>query len=385
MMLIYFRQKAVLTALFAVALTAQVGSAQAANDALRLNDNALRLNQIQVVGTHNSYHAGIAPAEAQVWKAKNAEAFKGLEYSHQPLGRQLDAGVRQIELDIFADARGGLFADPLGPKMAAAAGLPADAPFDPEGQMRKPGFKVLHMQDIDYRSTCQILVGCLGEVRRWSQAHPGHLPIFILIETKQQKPMAGVQRVVPEPFTPAVFDALDAEIRSVFAPAAMITPDEVRGHYETLNQAVLAGHWPTLESARGKVVFLMDQRPMGPVYLEGHPSLRGRVLFTNAAPGEPDAAFIERNDGPADEIAALVREGYLVRTRTDADTREARQNDTSRRDAMLSSGAQMLSTDYPVSEPARWEGHYVVSLPGNAAARCNPVNAPAGCRLEAAQ
>lgn len=185
-----------------------------------------------------------------------------------------------------------------------------------------------------------------------------------------------------EPFTPAVFDALDAEIRSVFPPSEMIAPDDVRGRYETLNQAVLAGNWPTLKHARGKVVFLMDQRPAGPVYLEGHPSLRGRVLFTNAVPGEPDAAFTECNDGPAEKIDDLVKQGYLVRTRTDDSTREARANDTRRRDAMMASGAQILSTDYPASEPARWEGHYSVSLPGNVPARCNPVNAPAGCEVE---
>jgi Phosphoinositide phospholipase C, Ca2+-dependent len=123
----------------------------------------------------------------------------------------------------------------------------------------------------------------------------------------------------------------------------------------------------------------MDQRPVGPVYLEGHPSLRGRVIFTNAAPGEPDAAFIERNGGPADEIVSLVRKGYLIRARTDSDTKEARTNDISVRDAMIPSGAQILSTDYPLSEPAQWPGHYSVALPGNAVARCNPVNAPTHC------
>jgi hypothetical protein len=161
----------------------------------------------------------------------------------------------------------------------------------------------------------------------------------------------------------------------------MIAPDDVRGSYATLNQAVLAGNWPSLASARGKVVFLMDQRPVGPVYLAGHPSLRGRVIFTNAEPGEPDAAFIERNDGPASEITALVRKGYLIRTRTDADTKQARTNDTATRDAMIASGAQILSTDYPINEPARWEGHYTVSLPGGVVARCNPVNASVSCTV----
>jgi len=341
-------------------------------------DPTLKLNQIQVIGTHNSYHAGIAPSEAKLWQMKNPEVFYGLDYRHESLTRQLSSGVRQIELDIFADSAGGRFAHPMGPQMVAEAQLPPDPPFDPEGVMLKPGFKVMHVQDIDYRSVCQPFKACLEEVRQWSHAHPDHIPVFILIETKQSSQEGPMQLTPAEPFTPQIFDALDAEIRSVFAPEEMITPDDVRGDYKTLNEAVLAGKWPMLKRARGKIVFLMDQRWAGPIYAQGHPSLRGRVLFTNAVPGAPEAAFIEVNDGPESEIARLVRQGYLVRTRTDDSTREARANDTKRRDAMIASGAQILSTDYPASEPARWGGHYFVALPGNVAARSNPVNAPEG-------
>ena len=336
----------------------------------------LRLNQIQVIGTHNSYHAGFAPSAAKLWEEKNPRAFGGLDYQHQPLPAQFDSGVRQIELDVFADSKGGLYAHPAGPAMVAAANLPADPDFDPNGLMAKPGFKVMHMQDIDYRSTCQPFIACLEQVRKWSHAHPKHIPIFILVETKEEKPRPPAQVTMPESFTSSTFDALDAEIRSVFPAKELITPDDVRGKYETLNEAVLAGNWPTLKSARGKIIFLMDQRPVGPIYLEGHPSLRGRVLFTNAEPGQPDAAFIERNDGPAAEITTLVEKGYLIRARTDSDTKEARTDSKARRDEMMASGAQMLSTDYPVNEPARWPGHYVVALPGNSVARWNPVNAP---------
>jgi hypothetical protein len=336
----------------------------------------LRINQIQVIGTHNSYHAGFAPSAAKLWEEKNPRAFNGLDYRHEPLAAQFDSGVRQIELDVFADSKGGLYAHPAGPAMIAAAHLPPDPDFDPDGLMAKPGFKVMHMEDIDYRSTCQPFIACLEQVRKWSHAHPKHIPIFILVETKEEKPRPPSQVTLPETFTASTFDALDAEIRSVFLANELITPDDVRGKFETLNEAVLAGNWPTLKSARGKVIFLMDQRPVGPIYLEGHPSLRGRVLFTNAEPGQPDAAFIERNDGPAEDITALVKKGYLIRARTDSDTKEARTNSTERRDAMIASGAQMLSTDYPVHEPARWPGHFVVTLPGNAIARWDPVNSP---------
>jgi len=61
----------------------------------------IKINQIKVIGTHNSYHAGIAPNESKVWQVKYPDAYKGLDYQHPPLPRQFDAGVRQIELDIF--------------------------------------------------------------------------------------------------------------------------------------------------------------------------------------------------------------------------------------------------------------------------------------------
>jgi len=341
-------------------------------------DDSLRMNQIQVIGTHNSYHAGLSLGEAELMKQRNPKLYQALEYRHRPLDLQLGSGVRQIELDIFADSAGGRYAHPSGPDAVAAAGLAKDPDFDPQGLMSRPGFKVMHVQDIDYRSTCQPLIACLKIVREWSRAHPHHLPIYILLETKQTDLPPQYRAQTTEKFTSSTFDDLDAEIRAVFPPREMITPDQVRGKFETLEQAVLSNNWPTLASARGKVVFLMDQRDVGPQYLAGHPSLAGRIIFTNAEPGQPDCAFTEENDGTGDAIAALVRKGYLVRTRTDADTKQGRSNDTARRDEALASGAQILSTDYPASEPAQWSG-YSVSLPHGAVARCNPVNSPPAC------
>ncbi|MBT9330628.1 phosphatidylinositol-specific phospholipase C1-like protein [Paracidobacterium acidisoli] len=343
------------------------------------NDDAVRINEIQVIGTHNSYHAGLAPSEHKWLQEKNPQAMLALDYHHAPLTDQLNGGVRQIELDVYADSHGGRYAHPAIDTFVKQAGLPPDPDFDPQHLMDKPGFKVMHVQDIDERSTCQPFTACLAEVRAWSRAHPGHVPIFILVETKETPlgSRAGFNAVQPEPFTPSVFDALDQEILSVFPRREIVLPDQVRGKYDTLDEAVHHGNWPTLGKSRGKVVFLLDQRKVSRVYTEGHVALRGRVLFTNAEPGTPDAAFTEENDGSVETIDALVRQGYLVRTRADADTRQARDNDTSRRDETLSSGAQMVSTDYPSTEPA--PSGYVVTLPGNEAARCNTVLKPQGC------
>jgi len=343
-------------------------------------DDQLKLNQIQVIGSHNSYHAGLPAGIVKLLSSTDPDSLDGLDYSHAPLDVQLSRGIRQLELDIYADSRGGRYAAPLGPRWVAEAGLPADpSPYD-TGVMAAPGFKVLHMQDVDYVSTCQPFRFCLKQIREWSDSHPGHVPLFLLIETKQSETVGRWEMTASEKFTTATLDALDGEIRSVFSEDRLITPDKIRGRYDTLEQAVLAGHWPTLAEARGKVVFLLDQKNVSALYLAGHPALRGRVLFTNADPGTPDAAFVERNEGGAAEIADLVRRGYLVRTRTDWDTKQARLGDTARRDEAMAGGAQMLSTDYPAGEPARWTGYQVV-FPDGAPARCNPVLTVPPCRI----
>jgi hypothetical protein len=248
--------------------------------------------------------------------------------------------------------------------------------------MMKPGFKVLHVQDVDYRSNCEPFINCLEIVRAWSKAHRNHLPIFILVENKDGRPsLEG--GAVPEPLTPETFDALDAEIRSVFQPGEMITPDDVRGRHKTLNEAILADGWPVLDKARGKVVFLLDQRRVGPLYTIGHPSLEKRVLFTNAAPGAPDAAFTECNDSASnpDLVPGLIRKGYLVRTMTDPGSAGVKADETARRDASINSGAQILSTDYPAGEAAE-SGFFVTVRPAGQTypnAQCNPVLKPVNC------
>lgn len=329
----------------------------------------VRLTEIQVIGSHNSYHAGLAPSEAALLRQADAKTADSLDYRHPAIDVQLSAGVRQIEIDVYGDTKGGLFADPAYPHKVAQANLPPDPPFDPGGLMKKPGFKVIHAQDVDFRSNCQPFTGCLAVVRNWSKAHPRHLPIFILVENK-----AGKSRdymVEPEKLTAATFEALDAEVRSVFAPGDMITPDDVRGKYKTLEEAVLAEGWPALDKARGKVIFLLDQARVTPIYTAGHPALEGRIFFTNAKPGTPDAAFVEVNDPTDTRIPDLVRKGYLVRTMTDPGRQGVREGLTARRDAALKSGAQLLSTDYPFDERDRESNYSVRFESGNA--RCNPI------------
>ena len=81
----------------------------------------------------------------------------------------------------------------------------------------------------------------------------------------------------------------------------MITPDDVRVKNLTLEQSILQHGWPSQKAAKNKVMFLIDNEPISglirnPYRANGHENLEKRAIFTNSIPGEPDAAFLKRND-----------------------------------------------------------------------------------------
>jgi hypothetical protein len=349
----------------------------------RDDDPVVRLNQIQVIGSHNSYHIAPEPAALKLIETGRPGAGKALSYTHRPLAEQFSKlGIRQIELDLFADPKGGLYSNPR----YVRVGKPADqAPdFDLDGLLKKPGLKVLHVPDIDFRTTALTFVQALEQVKAWSRAHPRHVPIFILVELKDE-PYPTLTK--PVPFDKDQLNAIDTEILSVFDREAILTPDDIRGEHETLPKALKEDGWPALDDVRGKVMFALDNEDkIRDRYLEGHPASKDRLLFVSVNESDPSAAWMKVNDvlRDFDRIQGLVSDGFLVRTRADIDTVEARKNDVSRRDKALASGAQFVSTDFREAVPEF--SNYQVQLPGGVVARTNPVNgtqALVGIDLEA--
>lgn len=356
-----------------VALVAAVTALPAIACAQSLEPKAtagLHMNDIQAVGTHNSYKIAIPPKELALIAARNAQGAKALDYGHLPLATQLDLGMRQLEIDFLYDPDGGRYAHPRLPQLS---GEPYDAT-----DMDKPGFKVLHMPDADVRSHCHTFVQCLTQIRDWSDAHPDHVPLLIMMNAKDGAPSLD-GGVTPLAYDAKAFEALDAEIRSVFGPERLITPDQVRGPHKTLREGAMAGGWPTLEAARGKVFFALDEGPAKvAIYMRGHASLEGLPVFVNSVSEAADhAAYFTLNDPVKqfERIQAAVKAGFVVRTRADDSTTEARRNDLSRFTKALASGAQYISTDYPTPRP-EWSP-YQVRLPDGVAARANPLRGQA--------
>ena len=103
-------------------------------------------------------------------------------------------------------------------------------------------------------------------------------------------------------------------------------------------------------------------------------------MFVNSIDeNEAHAAYFTMNDPlrSQDQISAAVSSGFIVRTRADANTLEARINSTDRREAAFRSGAQYISTDYYLPRPEFSD--YSVGLPEGVPARCNPVRLRNNC------
>ena len=290
----------------------------------------ISINQIQFVGSHNSYKRAMPDSFIKQLMKVNPNLVESLDYEHIPLGDQLDLGIRKLELDIFYLA-------------------------DDER------FSVGHVQQIDMSSNCLTLRICLTQIISWSEDNPTHSPIWISFNAKDNY-ILGLP--TPEIFTPEAFLLLD----SVF--------EEMLGEKIIRPKDIVNLQWPLLEEAKGKFILILDEGgTKRDIY---HDGWQHRPMFTNSPEGHPAAAIMIINDpiGDFDKIQRLVKAGYMVRTRADADTREARENDTRRKAAAFASGAQAVSTDYYL--PAIHFGNeYQVNLPEPV--QCNPITAPENC------
>ena len=310
----------------------------------------------------------------------------GWDYGHEPLEDQLnDYNIRGLEFDIYYDPDGGLFYHRGGNRLVGeptASGV---------AELNDPGFKILHKPDFDYMSHHYTFRSALETVKNWSDAHKNHLPLTILVEPKDDAYISAATALIPgdlltspKLITPAALDFVDKEINEVFGKNAkkIITPDEVRGDFETLEEAILTQGFPSLKEARGKILFvLVNSGFEKSYYLNGHPSLKDRVMFTFSNPGKPECAFVQVKKPEKDfnEIQELVAQGYMVRTLSEDGTKAAKEGDVSQMEAAFASGAQIISTTYYRADERHQESedwsNYSVQFPNNELAMVNFISA----------
>jgi len=316
----------------------------------------LKLNEIQIIGSHNSYKIALQKSLLYLVFQEDSTLAYSLQYNHLPITEQLNLGLRNLEIDLFHDPKGGRYSKPYGLKQITDGDVLKDSV-----ERNQPGFKVFHIQDIDYCSHNILFKNILEELKRWSEKNKNHIPVIITMNAKDQV-INNPNFVTPLKFTKNTLDSIDLEIKSVLPKSKLITPDLIEGKFTTLEEAILKNGWPKIDSVRGRFLFVLDETGEKlNNYLNSDGSLTNKVLFVNAMEGNPNAAVRIINDPikNKDYIKELVKKGYLVRTRADENTIEARTNDYKRFICAIESGAQIISTDYYLP-PKFFESNYKI-------------------------
>ncbi len=315
-------------------------------------DDSITMNQIKVLASHNSYK--IKPAKSTYSFLDKFSRFLGeenqpfqLNYGHVSIWEQLDSfDIRGLELDVYNDPKGGrYYKHPLNVFIKNKKVKQSS-----DSLLRSPGFKLLHIPDIDYETHYQTLEAALVTLNQWSYTHPTHAPIFVNIELKgsalaDEAPILrlfGCKKAIP--FDRNSLQKLDSLFGSKLT--TLYRPSDFRMDYVNAQERILKKGWPQLSSLRGKV-FVMVQGDGVSMY----PS-KAANAFTYTEPTDMDGVFIlfDNPIGNEETIAMLTRR-FMVRTRTDAETIESRKNDYHRLFSALKSGAQILSTDYYQKDP----------------------------------
>lgn len=342
-------------------------TSHADEDLTRLPD--LALSTLQMIGSHNSYKKAMPANVMALLKWVEPAVAQGLDYSHIPIEEQLALGLRVFEIDVFHDPEGERYSRPLGRWLH-----PLTQAFNEreQAQLDAPGLKVLHIQDIDYQSHCLTFRKCLETFRVFSDANPGHLPIFISLNLKTS-PIALPGSTTPLSFDNAGYLYLHRDLDSAIGLENLVTPSEIQKDSRSLRERITTFGWPDLSQLRGRFIFLIDE-PVSKTagYLEDF-GKDERLLFLSVPSDHDQAAILVMNDPlkAFDDIRARVAEGFLVRTRADADTVEARSADDTRMRAAFASGAHFISTDYYVPDK-RLKSDYRVRFPEGGYARQSP-------------
>lgn len=308
---------------FAFALSCVLSSASLAAD----SNSLPALNDIQVLGTHNSYHI------------QSKFAFHpSHKYTHLSLSDQLEKrGMRAFELDVHQS-------------------------------VLSPDLSVYHIGLIDGKTSCAKFKDCLRELRAWSDLHPDHVPIFVWIEIKDDT--GGTQF--------SNFDQVDLEIQDVLGDR-LIIPDHVRKGHESLQEAVQSEGWPTLSESRGRFMFMLDQDERTSYrYLHGK-SLEGRVMFPRASEAtmdEPWAVVAKTAPGPFhDEVMAR---NFLVSDNV-CSAGDLPNDCFARLEKARSAGTHLLMDDFEGGADAQKNAEYFVRFPDGLNINCNPVTSRGAC------
>lgn len=279
----------------------------------------VKINEIAVVGTHNSYQLiGTLPKQG-LMKVLQIISFGAVEnkavFEMDTFTEQLEQGVRNLEIDIET--------------------------VDDEGEV---SFIVTHDPILDNVSSAHNFAKGLEEIAMWSDNNPGHLPVYLLIEPKDDVPSINNMKN----FSLEYALEFDKVLRQVLGDR-LLTPAQAMGEYESFEEMRKADGWLALKQAAGKIIVLLHPCGVTQEYIDTDISIKTQAMFPMLRFGDIDkayASFILDNDpvSATENNKKTVEENNLmVRTRADdyPDFSDERYNSAD------NCGSHIITTDYP--------------------------------------
>ena len=282
-------------------------------------NQGVKMNEIAIIGTHNSYQLLATPQKRFLEKVLSFLTFgqkgKKADFEMDTYTEQLEKGVRNLEIDIET--------------------------IDNDGDL---SFIVTHNPITDNVSSAYDFSKGLEEIAMWSDNNPGHIPVYLLIEPKSEVPDTNNMKN----FSYAYALELDRIIREVLGDR-LVTPEQIMGDFENIEEMRMADAWPTLEQVAGKIIVLLHPCNVTEEYINTDTSLSTQAMFPMLRFEDiekPYASFILDNDpetATENNLKTIGEKNLMVRTRADnyPDFSEDKYNCTD------NCGSHIITTDYP--------------------------------------
>lgn len=300
-------------------------------------DAGLKFNEISFIATHNSYQKKPVASMQKIFYNLSDLTF-GLissetgQFNSQTLTQQFNCGIRSIEMDIETIVKDNTIT-----------------------------FTCMHSPTIDMTTTCYDFALALKEISLWSDNNPGHLPITVIVEPKSI--FLPIENM--EFFNINYAKELDKVIRANLGDK-LFTPADMLRDYKTFGEMRAADDWRRVDEMLGKVLILLHETGVTEDYIALDPTFGTQAMFPMLREKDASrdcASFLLINE-PKKALESkgdiLDTSKLIIRTRADS----YGSVDENKRNNAISSGAQIISTDYPMRDDLT-EDAYVLTFGNN--------------------
>ncbi|MBO7179262.1 MAG: phosphatidylinositol-specific phospholipase C domain-containing protein [Clostridia bacterium] len=292
----------------------------AAFDLEKAIEDGVKLNEIAILGTHNSYQT-LATKETRflmnIIEAITFEKFglNTFDFEMDTLTEQLEMGIRNVEIDIET--------------------------LDKDNKIE---FKVTHNSIVDNASSAYDFTKAMEEIKLWSDNNPDHIPVIIIVEPKSFVIEVNGMKKFSLDYAKEVDKILENTLGD-----SLLTPKDMLRDYASFKEMRENDDWLTLKEAQGKIIVLLHDCDVTESYIALDESIKTQKMFPMLRyddRNESYTSFILENDAwnaDSRKSESIDECKLIVRTRAD----KYPDYSDERYEVTENCGSQIITTDFP--------------------------------------